>query len=172
MHARWFACARHAAGVTVWLNRLLTGDTRIDFDREVLVGTGRNDRLSDMNVFWMASDPQNPDLFTRDGRLAAYDNLRLYYVGMGGNTNKTTRFRKYSGGDRKLIAEYTDPPHLLQANKRYHITILTQKGVTSYWVDGNRFFSLADSDPLTAGYFGFRSTWSRQAIRHFEVHSL
>jgi len=159
------------AGVTLWLNRQLTGDNRIEFDREVIVDTGHNDRLSDMNVFWMASDPKNPNLFTRDGRLAGYDDLRLYYVGMGGNTNKTTRFRKYSNGERKLIAEYTDAPHLLRANKIYHIAILTQKGTTSFWVDGNCFFSYADPEPLTAGYFGFRSTWSRQAISHFRVYS-
>jgi hypothetical protein len=160
------------AGVTVWLNRLLSGATRIEFDREVLLDTGRNDRLSDMNVFWMASDPQDANLFTRDGRLAGYDSLRLYYVGMGGNTNKTTRFRKYVGGERRLIAEYADAAHLLEANRIYHIAIVTQNGVASYWVDGRCFFSLTDAEPLTAGYFGFRSTWSRQAISHFRVYSL
>lgn len=159
-------------GVTVWLNRLLSGDTRIEFDREILVDTGRNDRLSDMNVFWMASDPRSANLFTRDGRLASYDSLRLYYVGMGGNTNKTTRFRKYDGGERRLIAEHTDAPHLLQANRIYHVMILEQKGIASFWVDGNCFFSFADPEPLTTGYFGIRSTWSRQAISHFRVYAL
>ena len=157
-------------GVTVWLNRRLTGDLRIEFDREVLLDTGRNDRLSDMNVFWMASDPKNTDLFTRNGKLDAYNDLRLYYVGMGGNTNKTTRFRKYANGERKLLGEYADPAHLLKANKIYHIAILMKKGATSFWVDGDRIFNYADPDPLTAGYFGFRSTWSRQAITNFKVY--
>ena len=158
-------------GVTVWLNKLLHGDLRIEYDREVLVDTGRNDRLSDMNVFWMASDPRSADLFTRNGRFDSYDSLKLYYVGMGGNTNKTTRFRKYygDGGKKPVIKEYLDAAHLLQPNKPYHIEILVAGGATSYWVDGACYFSYSDPDPLKEGYFGFRSTWSRQRISHFRV---
>lgn len=157
-------------GVTVWLNKLLRGDLRIEFDREVLVDTGRNDRLSDMNVFWMATDPRNTNLFTRNGKFASYDNLQLYYVGMGGNSNRTTRFRKYySGGRKPVIREYSDPAHLLRANKLYHIKILDSAGTTSYWVDGECYFSYADPVPLKEGYFGFRSTWSRQRISNFRI---
>ena len=101
-------------GVTVWLNKLLKDDIRIEYDRQVLLDTGKNDRLSDLNQFWMASDPHNPNLFTRNGKFEAYNNLQLYYVGMGGNTNKTTRFRKYqSSGTKPVIKEYLDAPHLL-----------------------------------------------------------
>lgn len=157
-------------GVTVWLNKLLHGGLRIEYDREVLVDTGKNDRLSDMNVFWMASDPHDTQLFTRNGKFASYDNLRLYYVGMGGNTNKTNRFRKYYGDGRKpVIREYLDAAHLLRANKTYHIKILAGDGATSYWVDDECYFSYADPDPLREGYFGFRSTWSRQRVSHFRI---
>jgi len=157
-------------GVTVWLNKLLHGDVRIEYDREVVVDTGKNDRLSDMNVFWMATDPGNANLFTRNGRFEAYDSLQLYYVGMGGNTNKTTRFRKYySGGNKPVIKEYLDAAHLLRANKLYHIKIILRSGTTSYWVDGECFFSYADPAPLVTGYFGFRSTWSRQVIKNLRV---
>lgn len=157
-------------GVTVWLNKLLTGDLRIEFDRTVLVDTGANDRLSDMNVFWMAKDPGNANLLTRNGKFESYDNLELYYVGMGGNTNKTTRFRKYySGGNKPVIKEYLDPAHRLQANTTYHIKILVGNGATSYWVNNECFFTYADPRPLTEGYFGFRSTWSRQEVRHFKI---
>ncbi|HWB93214.1 MAG TPA: DUF6250 domain-containing protein [Puia sp.] len=157
-------------GVTVWLNKRLHGDLRIEYDREVLVDTGKNDRLSDMNVFWMASDPNNANLFTRSGRFKSYDDLQLYYVGMGGNTNKTTRFRKYySGGRKPVIKEYLDAAHLLQPNRPYHIEILVNSGTTSYWVDGERYFSYTDPMPLKDGYFGFRSTWSRQRIGHLRI---
>lgn len=157
-------------GVTVWLNKRLAGVLRIEFDRKVLVDTGRNDRLSDMNVFWMATDPANTNLFTRHGRFESYDSLQLYYVGMGGNTNKTTRFRKYyAGGNKPVVKEYLDKGHLLEPNKTYHIRIVVDSGITSYWVDGECYFSYADPAPLSSGYFGFRSTWSRQEIRHFCV---
>ena len=157
-------------GVTVWLNRLLKGDLRIEFDRKILVDTGRNDRLSDMNVFWMATDPANANLFTRHGRFESYDDLQLYYVGMGGNTNKTTRFRKYySAGNKPVIKEYLDAGHRLTANKMYHVCIVVAGDVTSYWIDDECYFTYADPMPLKEGYFGFRSTWSRQEIQHFKV---
>jgi rhamnogalacturonan endolyase len=161
------------AGVTVWLNLLLKGNIRIEYDRKVVVAGGVNDRLSDLNNFWLARDPHNNNLFTRNGVLESYDSLQLYYVGMGGNTNKTTRFRKYEGnGERRLLQEYTDSTHLLQANKLYHIAIVVKNGVTSYWVDGKCYFIYNDPAPLKEGYFGFRSTKSHQEISSFKVFQL
>lgn len=159
-------------GVTVWYRQKLSGNIRIDYDRTVLVANGPNDRLSDCNQFWMATDPHNLNLFTRNGKLEAYDNLELYYVGMGGNTNKTTRFRKYEGGARTLIKEYLDTAHLLQKNREYHLTITVVNGTTTFLVDGQPWFTYTDPKPLTSGYFGFRSTWSRQAIRNFKITQL
>ncbi|WP_448701450.1 DUF6250 domain-containing protein [Mucilaginibacter sp. AW1-3] len=160
-------------GVTVWFNQLLKGNIRIEFDRAVVVDTGKNDRLSDFNVFWMADDPYGDNLYVRKGKLEDYDALQLYYVGMGGNTNKTTRFRKYLGdGTKPLIQEYTDAAHLLQANKTYHISIIVDQSITSYWVDGQCYFTYTDAKLLNAGYFGFRSTWSRQEIRNFRVYQV
>jgi len=160
------------SGVTVWLNKMLSGNIQIEYDRVVLVDTGKNDRLSDFNQFWMATDPHNANLFTRNGKFEAYDDVNLYYVGMGGNTNKTTRFRKYFNGQKPLIQEYLDKPHVLQPNKTYHIKIVVNKGVTSFWVDGERYFTYTDPTPLTSGYFGFRSTWSRQSVTNFKVYQL
>ncbi|MBW4891921.1 hypothetical protein KXQ82_19510 [Mucilaginibacter sp. HMF5004] len=159
-------------GVTVWLNKVLSGNIQIEFDRKILVDTGKNDRLSDMNIFWMASDPKNKNLFTRSGKFEAYDDLNLYYVGMGGNTNKTNRFRKYYNGQKPIIQEYSDKAHLLEANKIYHIKIVMNNGVTGYWVDGEQYFTYTDAAPLTSGYFGFRSTWSRQEVKNFRVYQL
>jgi hypothetical protein len=82
-------------GVTVWYKQPLMGNYQITYDRKVLIDNGENDRLSDMNQFWQASDPRNPNLFTRKGTFEEYDSLRMFYVGMGGNTNTTTRFRRY-----------------------------------------------------------------------------
>ncbi|OCX50679.1 methyltransferase [Mucilaginibacter sp. PPCGB 2223] len=160
-------------GVTVWFSQRLKGNIRIEYDRRVLVDTGKNDRLSDFNQFWGAADPNNASLFSRKGKLEDYDALSLYYIGMGGNTNKTTRFRKYLGdGTKPLIQEYTDAAHLLQANKSYHISIIVKDGTTSYWVDGQCYFTYADAKLLNDGYFGFRSTWSRQEVKNFRVYRL
>ena len=160
-------------GVTVWLKQQLQGNIQIEYDREIMVGGGKNDRLSDMNQFWMAEDPRNENLFTRSGKLSDYDSLRLYYTGIGGNTNKTSRFREYDGkGDRVLLGEHLDTPYLLQPNKLYHIIIVVRYPETSCWVDGRLYFSRRDPDLLREGYFGFRSTWSRQEISHFRVYRL
>lgn len=160
-------------GVTVWFNHPLTNNVRIEYDRKVVVAGGVNDRLSDLNQFWMAHDPRNTNLFTRSGVLESYDSLQLYYVGMGGNTNRTTRFRKYEGnGQRTLIREFTDTAHLLQPNKIYHITIIVNNGTTSFWVDDKCYFTFNDPAPLKEGYFGFRSTKSRQEISGFKVYQL
>lgn len=160
-------------GVTVWLKKKLKGNIRISYDRKVILNGGAKDRLSDLNQFWMASDPQRTEFFTRDGKLEAYDDLKLYYVGMGGNYNKTTRFRKYDGkGNRELIAEYTDSAHLLEANKVYHITLVVNHGEVSFLVNGQKYFSYQDQQVLEEGYFGFRSTKSNQEIYNLKIYQL
>jgi len=177
-------------GVTVWLKKRLQGNIRIEYDRMVPApvtgsvmpcppcdsayreATG-NERLSDLNQFWMATDPHNNNLFTRNGVLEAYDSLLLYYVGMGGNSNSTTRFRKYEGnGERRLLQEYTDKPHLLEADKTYHITTIVKDGTTQMYVNGVMYFSFTDPSSLKEGYFGFRSTKSRQLIDGIKIYRI
>lgn len=160
-------------GVTVWLNKKLKGNIQIEFDRTIIMDSGINDRLSDLNVFWMAKDPHNNNLFTRNGVLESYDSLQLYYVGMGGNSNKTTRFRKYNGkGERTLLQEYIDKDHLLEANKKYHIIITVIANIITFKVNDKTFFSYNDPAVLKEGFFGFRSTKSRQRIEGFKVYAL
>jgi hypothetical protein len=161
-----------SAGVTVWYKKPLQGNLTIEYNWTVLLDSGRNDRLSDLNQFWMAMDPNRADLFTRTGKFEKYDSLQLYYVGFGGNRNTTTRFRKYLGDGRKpVLKEYLDAPHLLVANHPYHIVISVKNGRTSFSVDGEVLFDFADPNPLKYGYFGFRSTQARHAIDHFRIIS-
>lgn len=160
-------------GATVWFNKKLRGNIMIEYTRTVVMKGGRNDRLSDFNMFWMANDPRNKNLFTRTGIFQEYDSLLLYYVGIGGNTNTTTRFRKYEGnGTRKLHLEHLDNRHLLLANKEYRIQIIVYKGASKVIVDGEEYFSFTDPDPIPEGYFGFRTVQSRQVIDDFKVYQL
>ena len=160
-------------GATVWLNKKLSGNILIEYKRKVILDKGPNDRLSDLNQFWMATDPKNPNLFTRNGVFAQYDSLLLYYVGFGGNTNSTTRFRKYNGkGDRVLLTDLTDKEHLLEPNKEYAIKIIVYNGLTQFFVDDVAYFSFQDKNPLHEGYFGFRTTKSRQEIDDFRIYTL
>ena len=158
-------------GATVWLARPLTGNVLISFTRRVVVDGGRNDRLSDLNVFWMARDPKRADLFTRSGKFEDYDDLTLYYAGIGGNRNTTTRLRRYGGG-RELVAEYTDAAHLLEPNRDYRIEIAVYEGCTRVRVDGNTWFTWQDPHPLRSGWFGLRTTWSRQTVDDLKIQRL
>ena len=160
------------SGATVWFGKPLSGNVAISYTRRVVVAGGRNDRLSDFNHFWMARDPRNPNLFTRAGKFEDYDNLDLYYAGVGGNTNTTTRLRRYGGGQRVLLQEHLDRAHLLQPNRDYRVEIQVYAGCTRMLLDGEEVFNYRDPQPLTGGYFGFRTTWSHQTIDDFKIHQL
>jgi len=162
-----------AKGCTVWLKQKLTAPVVISY--EVTMGAGA--RVSDMNCFWMASDPENPgDLFhkghTRTGKFSAYDSLNTYYVGYGGNNNTTTRFRRYDGsGARPLLPEHdlTDAPRLLKPGHTYKIELVAKDGEARFIRDGEIIFRYADPKPLTEGWFGFRTVNSKMEIRNFRV---
>jgi hypothetical protein len=160
------------SGATVWLDKPLPANVLISFTRRVVVEGGKNDRLSDVNQFWAARDPANPHLFTRSGKLEDYDNLDLYYAGVGGNTNTTTRLRRYGNGQRVLVAEANDAAYLLQPNRDYAVDIAVYGGCTRLLVDGKEVFAYRDPQPLAGGYFGLRTTWSRQTVDNLKIHEL
>ncbi|WP_174864435.1 exo-rhamnogalacturonan lyase family protein [Duganella dendranthematis] len=149
-------------GLTVWLRKQLLGHYEISFTRTVLA----EGRLSDLNFFWEA---QLPEGFKRSGKLEEYDALRLFYAGIGGNTNSTTRFRYYDGsGARNLLREYTAPEYLLKADHPYRIRIVVDARGTRLYVDDREYFS-APGPLAGGGYFGFRTTQSVQKVAHFRV---
>ncbi len=160
-------------GATVWLNKKLSGNVLIEYHREVIMNNGHNDRLSDLNMFWMATDPDNTNLFTRNGTFAEYHPLNLYYAGIGGNYNSTTRFRKYDGtGERELLQEKNDESHLLKPNHNYLIQIVVSDGTTKVFVDGEEYFSYTDHQALAEGYFGVRTVKSHQVIDDVKIYQL
>ena len=92
-------------GLTLWRKEKMKGRVTIEYDACVVVEEGNSEptnRLSDLNCFWMASDPKYPDdifhrMKERGGVFLNSYALRLYYMGYGGNHNSTTRFRRYDG---------------------------------------------------------------------------
>lgn len=65
-----------AGGVTVWFKPRLEGNIRIEYDWTVLVDSGRNYRLSDLNQFWIATDLRHSNLFRRNGSLGIMTRFR------------------------------------------------------------------------------------------------
>lgn len=160
-------------GATVWFKPKLKGNIMIIYDVIVVEKGGKNDRVSDMNAFWMASDPANTNEIIRDGKFSTYDNLNLYYAGVGGHNNKFTRFRKYSSdGDKPVLQEYSDAAHLLKGNTEYQVKIIVHNGLIRYFIDDELFWELKDEKAFTEGFFGFRTTMSHQQFDNFVVFEI
>lgn len=166
------------AGCSVWLRRKLEGPLMIEYDA-TFVTSGPDDRLSDLNLFWMASDARNEQDFfavARSGKFADYNELRCYYAGIGGNANTTTRFRRYIGDTqlRPLLPEHdlSTPEVLLVPEKTYRIRAIACGSLIQLFLDDQKLFELRDPQPYTSGYFAFRTVTSHQQIRNFKVHRL
>jgi hypothetical protein len=154
------------AGVTLWWKKELSGAYEVRYRRTVLVDSGANDRLSDLNQFWMADAAP----FARSGVFESYDTLAMYYLGLGGNYNTTSRFRKYDGqGNRPLV---DSSAFRLKANHTYTVLTRVQNGQIEVEVDGDVLLRYTDPRPFEKGFFGLRTTWSRQRISDFTVRKL
>lgn len=173
-------------GMTLWRKDKLSGNVSIEYDACVVDEGAEGDRLSDLNCFWMATDAQYPDNLWqrsqwRSGIFKRCYSLKTYYLGYGGNHNTTTRFRKYDGNEKAItdnsqrpaiLREYKDADHLLKANKWYHIKIENKDGRIAYSINGEKIVDYVDDNPLTEGWFGFRTTLSRTRIANFHIKYL
>lgn len=158
-------------GLTLWYRKSFSGDVTVEYDVQVVM-VGANDRLSDLNSFFMASDPQVGSVFVnakvRGGVFSNQKSLQMYYLGYGGNYNTTTRFRRYDGvNSPPVLREYTDKAHLLKPNHWYHIKIVKLGKRIRYYFDGECIVDYVDSNPLRKGWFGFRTTLSHTRIANF-----
>ena len=167
------------AGATLWFKPVLTGPVLIEYEATVVNNGGPNDRVSDLNCFWMARDSRSPaDIFgtKRSGKFADYNQLLTYYVGVGGNTNTTTRFRRYVGDPQlrplRATDDLRDPADLLVANTPQKILIVADGNLIQFYRDGKKLFEMDDPQPYTSGWFAFRTTHSHLVLRDFRVYRL
>jgi hypothetical protein len=166
-------------GSTVWLKHKLTGPVLIEYTAVMVDEGGPHDRVSDLNCFWMAIDPKNPDdLFAdteRGGKFGNYHPMRLYYVGYGANDNTTTRFRRYPGGGaRPLLPEHdlTDKKFMHSPNQPIRIQIVSDGSTIQFFRDGEVVYDIHDPEPFTEGWFGFRTVRNHMTIDDFKVYRL
>lgn len=166
------------SGFTAWFKPKLVGPVAIAYEAQAVSEGGRFDRVSDLNAFWMAreADGGSPLARPRSGAFADYDTLKTYYVGQGGNTNTTTRFRRYVGrsGDRPLLSQHDHAAadEMLTPNRWTTVRLVADGARIEYWSDGRRLFEHQDPEPYTHGWFGLRTTQSHLRIRKLEVFSL
>lgn len=163
------------SGATVWFKERLEGPYVLEYTATPVARGGANDRVSDLNNFWNATDVRSPDdLFgvARGGALDEYDHLTTYYVGYGANYNTTTRMRRYVGraGVRPLLHDYTEP--LLVPNEPNRVRIVSDGSTVQWWNNGRLVFDHVDPEPYTGGHFAFRTVWSHFLITDFRVWRL
>jgi len=168
-------------GCTVWFRQKFSGPVMIEYEATLIQQGGPNDRVSDLNCFWMAADPQHPDdLFAgsagRGGKFANYDSLRLYYVGYGANGNVTTRFRRYPGdGTRPLDpgkGELLDARFMNVPNRTVRIQLIADGERVQFLRDGELIFDLTDPSPFREGWFGLRTVRNHMKVDNFRVYRL
>lgn len=161
-------------GLTIWLTTPLRPPYEITYQRQILHENAAALRISDMNQFWAAQLESTGSgfPFRHSGSFSGYDDIDLFYFGIGGNNNRTSRFRHYDGhGRRQLLGEYLDAAHLLQAGHVYHIRTVVLLHATRVYIDGRCWFQSTDQT-MPSGYFGLRLTGSSQRISHFQVRTL
>lgn len=166
------------AGFTAWFKPELVGPVAITYQAQAVSEGEPLDRVSDLNCFWMAreADGSSPLEHPRSGAFADYDTLKTYYVGQGGNTNTSTRFRRYVGkpGDRPLLPrhDHSAADEMLTPNRWTTVRLIADGPRIEYWSDGRRLFEHQDPEPYTRGWFGLRTTQSHLRVRDFAVYAL
>lgn len=164
-------------GLSVWWGQKLAAPVAIEYEVMAVSAGGPNDAVSDVNAFWMATDPAAPGGsplgHPRSGAFAAYDTLKTYYVGIGGNRNTTTRMRRYVGepGNRPLLPEHdrADAAALLVANRWVPVRLTADGTAVTVDFGGKRLFTMTDAAPYRRGWFALRTTKSHLRIRNFRI---
>ena len=167
-------------GASIWFKEKLEGNILIEYDAKVIDHNGPNDRVSDLNCFWMATDLRSPeDIFDSarkpSGMFHDYDTLQLYYVGMGGHNNTKTRFRRYDGkGGKPLLPEHDliGDKVLLEANKSYKIKLIAMGNTVQFFRDDELIYDFKDENPYKKGWFGFRTINNHMSVDNFKVYRI
>lgn len=186
-------------GLSLWWNEVIEAPCIIEYRACVVNEGGPCDRLSDLNCFWMATQPalssddtsanSSPSqhsplrgIIQRSGRFVESYRLQCYYLGYGGNYNSTTRFRRYDGDTLAIkdehrrpaiLREYTDSTHLLRPNHWYDIRLEVTPEADGahvrYIIDGECLVDYFDPEPYLRGWFAFRTTWSHTRLTALRI---
>lgn len=182
------------SGATLWFRQKFSGNYEISFTAvPVPFTTGKYvERISDLNVFWNATDPSGSDPISKtfDAALTSYNPLYLYYVGFGANSNTTTRLRRNDGTDaRPQITGYADGTSVtaadtagamtadtkLDANTETRVRIVSRSATQDdpytlkWYANDVLIFKYTDASPYTEGWFAFRTTTSHFKLSKFKV---
>lgn len=175
-------------GCTIWFKKKLSGPVLISY--RIVATTKHNSGTDivprDINSFWMANSPLNPDpnaeggLFdkkTFNGLFNTYHRMTGYYASTGGGStrhnNLTTRFRRYPrvvDGQHVEHVALTDkdrtPGYQITPDKEHHVQLVAADDLVQYLFDGRVVYELKEGDevPLHKGWSATKSKgqWNRK----------
>ncbi len=156
-------CLLPGRGCTVWFKKKLK--TRVTITYEVLCPTPtpaiKGVQPRDINNFWMATDPVDPDQGLFDsarytGAFGSYDKMRGYYASTGGGgagkANLTTRMRRYPrevNGKPAAHLALNDKDgkreYLITAGKVMSVQLVAYDDVIQYIVNGRLNYDMAQA---------------------------
>ena len=147
---------------TIWLNKIFSGDLRVELDAHILASDGDKNNI---NFFLLFSDPSGMPLRQTkndraDGQYGKYHQLNGYIITFlaNGEPDKA-RFRlRDDPGFNLLQEQYT---YECRQNKTYHIAITKKGNRITYSVDGTVYLDKIDdaaNPEHRSGVVGFR-TW-------------
>jgi len=158
-------CLVPGRGCTVWFKQKLP--TRVTITYDVLCPTPRpainGVQPRDINNFWMATDPVDPDrgLFDSNrytGKFDSYDKMHGYYASTGGGgaiANRTTRMRRYprevSGKPVEHVAlndKDGKAGYLITPDKVMTVQLVAYDDVIQYIVDGKLIYQIGRGDRI------------------------
>ena len=168
------------AGVTLWFKPRLEGPLTIEFEATAVDEGGPNDKVSDLNVFWMANNT--------DGRQPVFARARSGAVRrVQRSADVLRRPRRQSQHDDALSPLHRRPgapaacalattlrttQYMLVPNKPQTIRLVANGKVIEYWRDGTRIFHMEDAAPYENGWFALRTTFSHLRIEHLRIRRL
>lgn len=155
-------CLVPGRGCTVWYRHKLP--TRIAITYDVVCPTHdpaiRGVEPRDLNQFWMATDPADPenglfDASRYSGKFTDYDKMHGYYASSGGRKNTTTRMRRYPRSANgkpvphvALNEQDNHPGYLIQPNRKMTVQLVAFDDVVQYILDGKLVYQFRQGDSV------------------------
>lgn len=156
-------CFLPGRGCTVWYKRKFKTRLTIIYQVYCPIPRGLPAKLiepRDINNFWLATDPQDPERGLFDpqrynGDFGTYSKMFAYYASTGGGRNRTTRMRRYP-----RVVNGRNAPHIAlkdcDGKKEYLITpekwmtiqLVAYDDLIQYIVDGKLNYEMAYGDQV------------------------